>query len=365
MKIPKISRRFVKRTLLILLGCFLVYFILLVVSYCIPDPEEEAMAARFDALIEYRMQEEPRSEPTEEIDNTQLIALDFEMRQFRQGVAMVKDTGGISELSQVLPGAFEPFQGGEVSTKFPLLWPYAFSGSSMVIGNALSGEPVVAFYNPYFDVAVLTQWKFETTGAPGFKLKSAYPVTGRAIVENRASLATDMPIWNDYNEVILETRFVMATKAFTDAFEATFAPAGRTVADLSSYAAQAPTALANCEDRVFFAIKWVIDAQNPDAPVNYAGGIKDVRKALSAPLKGNLELLLPEGNPQDAEQFFVLDQAVREGMQPYMVMEQNVIFVNPLLVSSMFISVHFVPGTKEYKPALVALFSLDPEDTVN
>jgi len=365
MKIPKISRRLVRKSLFVLLGSFLAFFILLVISYCIPDPDHEAMEERFEALIEYRMQEEPKSEPSEEIDNMQLIALDFEVRQFRQAVAMVKDTKGISELPQVLPGALDSFLSGEISSSFPLIWPYAFSGSSMVIGHALGDEPVVAFYNPYFDVAVLTQWTFQAGGDPGFKMKSAYPVTGRAILENRASIASDMPIWNDYDEVILETRFLMATKAFTNAFESIYPPAGREVADLTPHVAPAGIALSNCEDRVFFAIKWVIDAQNPKAPVNYANGIKDVRKALSAPLKGNLEMLLPEGNPQNAEQFFVLDQAVREGMQPYMVMEENVIFVNPILVSSMFISVHFAPGTKEYKPALVALFSLDPEDTVN
>ncbi len=365
MKIPKIPRRVIHYFFLTLLGVFVVYFVLLVWSYTIPDPDVEAFAVRIDDLIEYRMQPDPKDAPSVEIDETQLLILDNEAEQFRQAAVMVPDTKSLSELPQVMPGAFDEFFKGEISAKFPLLWPFVISGSSMIIGNALGDEPVVAYYNPYYDVVLLTQWTLDSSGAPGFKMKKAYPVTGLAFVENRASTAEDVQSWAGSQTRIFETALVKATQDFVAAFEERYPPPSRAVADLSGEAAAAEIALNRLEDRVFFFLQWLIDAQNPEAEVNYAVGIKQVRKALSAYTQGFLEALLPEDNPQGAEYFFHLEQAVREGMQPYMVVEQNVIFVNPLLVTNAFISVHFEPGEKGYKPGLVALFNTGTQEPVH
>ena len=98
----------------------------------------------------------------------------------------------VAELPQVAPGALQVLLEGEISTQFPLIWPYVVAGSFTVIGNALGNDPIVAFYNPYFDVALLTRWSFndhtETETEVGFKLMEAVPMTGRAFIENmRAS----------------------------------------------------------------------------------------------------------------------------------------------------------------------------------
>ena len=365
MKIPKISRRLVGKVSLWLLGGFLLFFVLLVWSYLIPDPEMEAMETRFDALIEYRMQPEPKAAPTEEIDQSQLLFLDYEVDRFRRAAAMVTDTAAIDGLPPVVPGAFGEFMKGEISAKFPVIWPYVIAGSSIVIGNALGDEPIVAFYNPYFDVALLTRWVFDSTGNPGFKLAKAYPVTGRAFVEKRASLADDTQVWDVTQTRIFETALVKATQDFVVAFEERFPPAGRNKADLTMEEGATSVALARIEDRVFFFMRWIIDAQDPKAATNYASGIKQLREALSAPSEWKLKALLPADNPQGPEYFFHLAPAVREGMQPYFVVEKNVIFVNSLLLSTAFISVHFEPGEKGYKPALVTLFNLGTEEPVN
>jgi len=365
LKIPKLSRRLLVKICLWSFGGFLLYFVLLVWSYLIPDPELEAMEQRYDALFEYRTLPEPRPEPTEALDQTQLLFLDNEVEQFRQAAAVVASPAALDGLPQVVPGAFAEFLKGEISTKFPLIWPYVFAGSSIVIGNALGDEPVAAFYNPYFDVAILTRWTFDVTGETGFKLAKAYPVTGRAFVEDRASLPDDTQVWDVTQTRIFETALVKATQDFVAVFEERFPPAGREKADLSVEEGATSVALARIEDRVFYFLRWVIDAQDPKAETNYAAAIEELHDALSATSDYKLERLLPADNPQGPEFFFSLAPAVREGMQPYLVVEKNVIFVNPLLLTKGFISVHFEPGEKGYHPALVTLCNLGTETPVN
>jgi hypothetical protein len=69
--------------------------------------------------------------------------------------------------------------------------------------------------------------------------------------------------------------------------------------------------------------------------------------------------LLPKDNPQAAEMFFQLDPDIREGMKPYLVVDKNVIFIDPINLPTGFISVYFNPVDKTYVPGLVSLFNLE------
>lgn len=292
----------------------------------------------------------------------QLLALDYEVEKFRAGAVVASDTKTLAELPEVTSGAFQEFFKGEISAKFPYIWPYVIAGSFTVMGNALGDEPVVAFYNPYFDVAILTKWRFQAEPAagkdPGFKLMEAFPVTGRAFVENRVSQSKDQPVWADSQAQLFEVRIVNAAQAFIAAFEQRYPPSGRGSAVLSADAGSAGVAVALVEERVFFLMRWVIDAQDPSAKVNYAAGIEQLRDALSASSPGKLEALLPKNNPQTAELFFHLERGIRKGMKPYLVVDKNVIFINPVNLPKAFVSVHFEPGAKGYRPGVVALFNL-------
>ncbi len=358
MKILKRSRR---RILIAILACGFISFGILVGYECLHPGMDKTDVERIGAFFAYRMQSGPKGEPSPEVGATQLLALDYAVGKFRGGAVMVSDTKGIAGLPEVTPGAFQDFFKGKISAKFPYIWPYVIAGSFTVMGNTMGDEPVVAFYNPYFDVAILTKWKFQAGPAtePGYKLTEAIPVTGRAFLENRASLSTDQPVWAKSQAPIFEVGIVKAAQDFIAAFEQRYPPFGRDPAALSVAAGSAGTAVALVEERVFSLLGWVIDAQNPAAKVNYAAGIKQLRSALSASSPGKLETLLPKDNPQRAALFFQLERGVREGMKPYLVVNQNVIFINPLHLPTAFLSVYFEPGAAGYKPGLVALFNLE------
>jgi hypothetical protein len=292
----------------------------------------------------------------------QLATLGRDVESFRAGAAAASNTKTMIALPAVAPGALQDLAKGQISARFPYLWPYVMAGCSTVIGNALGDEPVVAFYNPYFDVALLTKWTFkdpgQTAAKPGFVMIQAIPMTGRAFLENRASRSTDYPVWSDSKE-LFELRFLHATQNFVKVFEERYPAFARGSVVFSAGVDSIATAIDVSESRVFYLLRWVIDAQNSSAPVNYKSGIDQFRDALSASSPGKLSALLPADNPQNAQTFFQLPADVRKGMKPYLVIGENVIFLNPLDHPTAFIAVYFRPAAHGYVPALAGLFNLN------
>lgn len=333
------------------------------------EQEMKSELAAFDSatvrtsLTEY-MLKEPKSEPSESVDEMKLLLLGYDVEQFRDGAIKVSKTKAITELPQVTPGVLQGLLGSEISAQFPYIWSYIMAGSITVLGNTLSDEPIVAFYNPYFDVILLTKWRLEaqsdTAAKTGFKLIEALPVTGRAFNENRDSLPTDQPIWTD-SEVLFEVRMVNAAQNFVTTFEDYYPPFERdaTVQLADVEVAAIDAAISVAENRVFAMLRWLIDAQNPDATVNYAGAIKQLQSALSMDTPDELETLLPTDNPQMAAAFFELSPDIRKGMKPYLVIDKQVIFIDPINFPTGFITVYFEPTDTGYIPALVALFNLE------
>ena len=355
---PALLRRLISVLGIVILG-FLIY------GFCILL---NAIAAKRSGLTAedprafFEQQVKATGDAQNATDCLQLVALDSDVEKFRAGAIRAADTKTFTELPEAAPGALQDFLHGKISAKLPYIWQYVISGSFIVIGNALGDEPVVAFYNPYFDVAILTKWSFkdqtETKTKPGFKLMQAIPVTGRAFLENRPSLSTDQPIWTD-SKALFEVRIVKAAQDFVTAFEKRYPPFGRDSVVLSADAGATGTAIALAEGRVFSLLRWVIDAQNPRAPVNYVEGINSLRDALSASSPAKLAALLPKDNPQNAEIFFRLPPEIRKGMKPYLVIDRNVIFLDPRNLPTGFISVYFPPAPEGYSLGLAALFNLE------
>jgi hypothetical protein len=303
-----------------------------------------------------------RDDATDAANCLQLATLGRDVESFRASAAAASNMKTMTALPAVAPGALQDLGKGEISSRFPYVWPYIMAGCATVIGNSLGDEPVVAFYNPYFDVALLTKWTFRdpghTTAKPGFVMIQAIPMTGRAFIENRVSLSTDYPVWSDSKE-LFELRFLHATQNFVKVFEERYPPFARDSVVFSAGADSIATAINVSENRVFYLLRWVIDAQNASAPVNYKSGIDQFREALSAPSPGKLSALLPADNPQNAQTIFRLPSDVRKGMKPYLVIGENVIFLNPLDHPTAFIAVYFRPAAHGYVPALAALFNLN------
>jgi hypothetical protein len=315
----------------------------------------------FPSLFQQQLQVAGEGEAQTAVDSVQLVALDSAVERFRKRAVTASDTKAMTTLADVAPGALDDLLRGPVTAKYPYVWPYVLSGSYIVIGAALSDDPVVAFYNPWFDIVLLTKWSFKAPGgaggSAGFRLMQAIPVSGRAFLENRPSLANDQPIWSD-SQALFELRIVDASHQFVAEFEKRYPPFGRESAALSADAAAIASAIAATEYRVFDLMRWVIDARNADAPVNYAEGIDQLHRALSGRSPDQLRKLLPNDNPQSAESFFQLAPEVRQGLIPYLVIDKNVIFLDPKNLPTGFLSVYFAPAGKSYAPALVAFFNL-------
>jgi len=312
------------------------------------------------ALFDHLVKTAGPDQGQDAVDATQLITLDSNVESFRSAAVNAADTKTLTHLPEVAPGALQDLLSGPVSAKYPHIWPYIISGSFIVMGNALSDDPVVAFYNPWFDVVLLTKWSFkDIAGAKaGFRLMQAIPLSGRAFFENRASRSTDKPIWSD-STALFEVRIHDAANKFVAAFEQRYPPFGRNSETLTADSAAITTAISLTENRVFSLLQWVINAQNPNAQVNYVEGIKSLRDALSSSSPAKLAALLPKDNPQKAEVFFQLPAKIRSDMKPYLVIDRNVIFLDPRNSPTTFISAYFPADGAGYSLALAGLCKLE------
>lgn len=295
------------------------------------------------------------------LQKAQLILLEATADHFRIHSVIAPEINNMSQFQQVTPGALAGLQNSEISQSYPYIWSYLLAGSFPVFGHGLSDSPVVAYYNPYFDLALMTQWEMGTANDSAstgvFKLTKAWPVTGRAFIENRDSLASDTPPGSGVGK-LFEVKIVNGAQGFTNSFEDRYLPFDRTTIALSIDAKVEQQSISIAENRIFALLQWVSDARSISAPVNYANGIETLQGALAATSPEQLKALLPANNPQSAEELFILSPTIRSGMTPYMVIDKNVIFIDPLKLPTAFISTYFEPVGVEYTLALALLFDL-------
>lgn len=362
--------KYMRRLLVIAIGLYagavVLYGLVVLVDPSISKSEVTPSSADFNAGLSQALvnwQQQKIKSPVDEktLDDAQLRLLEATVEQFRQSAIVAAKTTSIAQLPQVTPGALEDFVNAEISKQFPYIWSYLLSGSFPVFGQSLGDNPIVAYYNPYFDLALMTQWQIsdtnETGTTAGFKLTQAWPVTGRAFIENRASLASDTPSGSEPG-TLFEVRIVNAAQAFVVSFEDRYPPFEKLSLPQSIDIESKRQAIAIAEDRIFYLIQWVSDARDPSAPVNYASAIDSLREALSATSPDELKTLLPADNPQTAADLFTLPADVRAGMMPYLVVDKNVIFIDPIHLPTAFLSTYFEPVGQSYKLALAALFNL-------
>lgn len=118
------------------------------------DPEtEELNGEEIAGFIENQMLELPEDEQIEVLQDMELLVLADDVGVFRQAAAEASTIDAVAALPEVEPQALDEFVNGEISKKFPYVWPYVLSGSIYALGQIRGAEPIVAFYNPYFDVA--------------------------------------------------------------------------------------------------------------------------------------------------------------------------------------------------------------------
>lgn len=366
------SSRFkpLKRIIVILLGLYLGALLLYGLAIIL-NPETYSKSVGIDQRLS-QAQETLRQKKIESpsdvevLEKAQLRLLEATAEHFRIHAIIAAKAADISQLQQVKSGAIQGLLNGEVSQSYPYIWSYFLAGSFPIFGHALSDNPIIAYYNPYFDLALMTQWEISATidaaavtdtSTTDFNLTKAWPVTGRAFIENRGSLASDTPSGSEAG-TLFEIKIVNAAQTFTNSFEDRYPPFERTTIPLRINTEVEQQSISIAENRIFSLLQWVSDARSHSAPVNYANVIEALQGSLSATSPDELSALLPANNPQSAQELFLLPQDIRTGMTPYMVIDKNVIFIDPINLPTAFISAYFEPSEEEHRLALAVLFDL-------
>jgi len=337
----------------LLLYAIAIFFITLI-SGSEPASTTDTIDSRLSqALVNWQLKKIASPLDSKALDDARLLLLEVTAEHFRQNAFITTETPTGTSFQQVAPKALQDMLNGKVSQAYPHLWSYLMAGAFPVFGYALGDFPVVAYYNPYFDLVLMTQWAISNTG---FVPIQAWPTTGRAFIEDRDSLASDKQIGKEPG-TLFEVQIVNAAQGFTVVFEDRVPPLERLSSTLSIDPEAKKQAISIAENRIFSLVQWVNDARDPAKPINYAKEIDALQQALSATSSDDLKTLLPADNPQKADELFLLPANNRESMQPYLVIDRNVIFIDPNR-PTVFLSSYFEPAGQGYTLALALLFDL-------
>jgi hypothetical protein len=99
------------------------------------------------------------------------------------------------------------------SCSYKHVWPYFFSGALLVAGPE-SDRQIVAYYNPYADAALLTEW---TRSSDGDRISNAAVVLGSELKNARQVSETDPPRWCKQDGPLFE-RLMKSLASFQQEF---------------------------------------------------------------------------------------------------------------------------------------------------
>ena len=197
--------------------------------------------------------------------------------------------------------------------ELPQAWAMLFAGSVVLVGGVQTPAPVVAFYNPWLDAALLTRWVLvddvPAVEAAALWIASDFPRAAADGIEPVAARWLHDSATRPAPEA-LQQRFAAFVAAFDRAFPlgagqlADIAPTGGRAAAVPFVAGQARQALAG-----------VIGVQRPSSPL-YRPDLRRFLAALRGADPGALRLLLPEGRPELAEALFALPPELRQRLVP-------------------------------------------------
>jgi hypothetical protein len=197
--------------------------------------------------------------------------------------------------------------------ELPEAWAMLFAGSVVLVGGVQTPAPIVAFYNPWLDAALLTRWAlvddvpaveaaalwiasdFPSAAADGIE-----PVVARWLHDSGTRPAPQA----------LQQRFAAFVAAFDRAFplgasqSADIAPTGGRAAAVPFVAGQARHALAG-----------VVGVQRPSSPL-YRPDLRRFLAALRGTDPAALRLLLPDDRPEAVEALFALPPELRQRLVP-------------------------------------------------
>ena len=115
------------------------------------------------------------------------------------------------------------------SCSYKHVWPYFFSGALLVAGPE-SDPQIVAYYNPYADAALLTEWSHSSDG---HRISNAAVVLGSEVANDAQTSEIDPPGWCKQDGPLFE-RLMKSLASFRQGFPPLSSNLLRTKGDSSS-----------------------------------------------------------------------------------------------------------------------------------
>ena len=259
-----------------------------------------ALAAALIILWQHRAAPEPRQgSPTTAATAPSRPALPPELDLLREATRFRQTASGsaLPELVERHGGdrTLGILTGSPLFQKAPAIWSYFFSGTVILGGHMESPKPVVAYYNPYLDAVLLTQWE----QVEGKALIRAADLRIASRMAGQPTLNPKLAWWvaelsRRPAPVGLREQYAAFLKAFARDF-----PVGATAVVTLGSRPDAAEARAVIERQAVASFANLAHLQNPEAPA-HKPGLAALREALTSGDALLLEKLLPRNNPMTA-----------------------------------------------------------------
>jgi hypothetical protein len=228
---------------------------------------------------------------------------------FRQAATAVDARPAIARCQGEAALAF--LTGRKAYREAPVIWGYFFCGAVVLGGHMESARPVIAFYNPFLDAVLVTQWSREN-GQPrmvaadfGIASELAGEPPARPRQARWLAQMSKQPLPD-----ALHAQYAAYVAAFTRQY-----PVESTrVVDLR-VSPGAAAACAAVESQAASSYTTLHALQDPDSP-QYNPDIEKLRQALAAGDAAALARLLPARNPMAAAELAKQPAAVRQQAIP-------------------------------------------------
>ena len=230
--------------------------------------------------------------------------------------------------------AAQLFDGGELLTPLlerprasahAALWPLFFTGALVAAGTGTGGRLVVAYYNPFFDAAVLLGWRVDDSTA---RIDRLAVRLGASLSASNGAAPREPARWLVSSEpapLALATQ----TRAFLADFEARFPPSGR--GGRFPGPAVVESELELLEAHLVVQLTQLV-ALHDRTVSNVGDYLLDVRRRLADGDAAGLEALLPAGSAPSAQTLAGMHPEVREEVRAqYAVLADQaaVLFLTP------------------------------------
>ncbi len=205
--------------------------------------------------------------------------------------------------------AFAALLASEVYRQDPYPWSHFFGGTLVLLGRAAGGGAVTAFYNPYYDVAVLVHWELKEREP---RMSRAAVVDGARFRGETAAVAP-FPAWLGTQAPVARSLPEQGA-AFISAFERRY-PTTAAAGGTRGLPADDRDAVARVQQLGAIQIAALIALDDGDLPALSAADLA-LRAAFTRGDEATLQALLPPDHPVNAAELLQLPDALRGTLLP-------------------------------------------------